>query len=353
MASGTNGRASWLLCLTLLIALTTATTLFAAGNPGQARPASIKAAPLPETVEVNTAVTMVGRVKPRLSRSVKLQIRKSGKWKTADRTHSSRRGKFALTFTPRAPGTYSLRARAPKRKNLESAKSAAQSVAVTPSGTPGGGDHSFQALYLLPSGKSPVPDEPAAISNVISQVNSWFDSQTVDGTHPRFSLDSAGRPTVVTVAMPHTSAEYEASSNQIKMIVDDLRSIGWPQSENQKLVAFINVNSNDGGCGITGYGLSLFPEDVCGIHPSTSDTFPYGATYVTAHEITHNLGAVADCATHGDGTGHVNDDPRDVLYNGPQPRDWNHITLDPGHDDYYATGRTDCTDIANSPYWSH
>jgi hypothetical protein len=198
-----------------------------------------------------------------------------------------------------------------------------------------------------------VANEPAAISNEISQVDTWFDSQTVDGTHPRFDLDSAGRPSVVTVSMPHTAAEYEASSNQIKMIVDDLSSLGWPKSENQKLAAFINVDSNDGGCGITGYGLSLFPEDACDIHPSVSDTFPYGATYLTAHEITHNLGAVPDCALHADGTGHVNDDPRDVLYFGPQARDFNHITLDPGHDDYYATGRTDCTDIANSPFWTH
>jgi hypothetical protein len=297
---------------------------------------------------------VVGKVKPHAARSIKLQVRPSGKWTTVGQTQSSDRGKFTLTFTPSAAGTYSVRVRAPKTKDLKSAKSDVQTLKVEQqSGPAPGGAYSFQALYLVPSDKSPIADEPAAISNEITQVNGWFDSQTVDGTHPRFNLDSAGAPSVVTVSMPHTAAEYEASSSQIKMIVDDLVSLGWPKSENEKIAAFINVSASGQGCGVTGYGLSLFPEDECDIHPSTTDTFPFGATYLTAHEITHNLGAVPDCAPHSDGTGHVNDDPRDVLYSGPQARDFNHITLDPGHDDYYATGRTDCTDIANSPYWTH
>jgi hypothetical protein len=48
----------------------------------------------------------------------------------------------------------------------------------------------------------------------------------------------------------------------------------------------------------------------------------------------------------------VNDDNRDVVYGGNSQRDWEHITLDPGRDDYYGHGRTDCMDIARSPFWT-
>jgi hypothetical protein len=96
----------------------------------------------------------------------------------------------------------------------------------------------------------------------------------------------------------------------------------------------------------------LLVEAACNIYPTTHDVWPYGATYLAAHEMTHNLGAVPACALHSDGTGHISDDPRDVLYSGSQPRDWNHLMLDPGHDDYYATGRADCTDVSSSAYWT-
>jgi hypothetical protein len=48
----------------------------------------------------------------------------------------------------------------------------------------------------------------------------------------------------------------------------------------------------------------------------------------------------------------VNDDPHDILYQGAQPRVWNDQRLDPGHDDYYDTGRADCAGIEGSPYWT-
>src|SRR5678815_3372813 len=91
----------------------------------------------------------------------------------------------------------------------------------------------------------------------------------------------------------------------------------------------------------------------CDIYPSaTTPSFPYNATYLAAHEMTHAFGAVPDCAPHADGTGHANDDNRDVVYGGNSQRDWDHITLDPGRDACCGHGRDDCMDIARSPFWT-
>jgi hypothetical protein len=42
------------------------------------------------------------------------------------------------------------------------------------------------------------------------------------------------------------------------------------------------------------------------------------------------------------------DDPRDILYAGR--RDFANLMLDPGRDDYYATGNS-CADISTSALW--
>jgi len=96
---------------------------------------------------------------------------------------------------------------------------------------------------------------------------------------------------------------------------------------------------------------SVLFESTCAIYPATGTTYPGYASYVISHETTHAFGAVPGCAPHYDGTGHVNDNPSDVLYQGSQPRIWSSITLDPGHDDYYDTTNPSCPGIEYSPLW--
>jgi hypothetical protein len=120
----------------------------------------------------------------------------------------------------------------------------------------------------------------------------------------------------------------------------------------QKTVVWMEVSDAAGGaCGSTSVGISWLPEKSCDIRPVAPTMWPFDGTYLAAHEMVHNFGAVPACAPHSVGGGHVGDDPRDVLYTGARPRDWNNQMLDPGRDDYYGTGSA-CGDIATSAFWT-
>lgn len=215
-------------------------------------------------------------------------------------------------------------------------------------------NRSFQALYLLPAGTRADPQAPAAIRNDVNRINGWYRSQTVGRVEPRWVRHPGHPLSVVTVTLRHHARKYNKSASQLSLIAGDLKAAGWPRASKEKLVAFIDVKTaaSGGYCAITGSGLSVISEAACGIYPSADDRWPYGATYVTAHEMAHNFGAVPDCAPHSDGTGHVNDDPRDLLYNGKSARNWQHLKLDPGHDDYYDTPGHGCADIKDSRFWT-
>jgi hypothetical protein len=213
---------------------------------------------------------------------------------------------------------------------------------------------SFQALYLVPKNVDVVAGRVKAMRRDLNKINGWFSRQTVDGVQPRWVRHetSSGKKIidVVIVHLPKNGASYEGP-DQADVITADLGALGWPKKGAHKMVAFFE-GSGPGYCGITGQGLSLIPMAACGIYPDAGDTWPYGATYVTAHEMTHNFGAVPACAPHDDGTGHIADDPRDILYGGAKPREWDHLKLDPGHDDYYDTHIPGCRDIKSSRYWT-
>ncbi|HUG84541.1 MAG TPA: hypothetical protein VMM13_08240 [Euzebya sp.] len=70
-----------------------------------------------------------------------------------------------------------------------------------------------------------------------------------------------------------------------------------------------------------------------------------------AHELVHGLGGVQDCAPNATTSGHVHDDPADLMYEGPEARPEGRIILDVGRDDYWQHDNHGCLDIADSPLW--
>jgi hypothetical protein len=213
--------------------------------------------------------------------------------------------------------------------------------------------NSFRVVYALPSDQSADPAIVPGILHEIDLVAGWFAGQT-GGHQPRFYAPG-GTLAVDTVTLAMTRAALEGAADPLTTLANGLHGLGYGTS-GETVVAY--VASKGIACGITQASngaattVALWMP-ACDIYPSaTTPSFPYNATYLAAHEMTHAFGAVPDCAPHSDGTGHVNDDPRDVLYGGPLQRDFLNTTLDPGHDDYYGTGRTDCLDIASSPFWT-
>jgi hypothetical protein len=214
--------------------------------------------------------------------------------------------------------------------------------------------NSFRAVYAVASDQAAAAGKIPAIVNDIKVVNAWYATQTDNSVQPRWIREkngdgTVGDPTVITVMLPRPASAYNGAGG-IDVLANDLAATAPPAAASEKTAVWIEAG--DYACGQTGGGVSVMWEATCGIHPSTSDTWPYGATYLLAHELTHNFGAVPTCAPHHDGSAHVNDDPHDLLYQGPQPRVWTDQKLDPGHDDYYDTGRADCPGIAASPYWT-
>lgn len=203
---------------------------------------------------------------------------------------------------------------------------------------------SYRAIYSVPAGVTADPAIPAAIAHTVELTEDWFAAQT-GGWRPRFDRDSTGAVIVDTVQLSATESTQPAVEAIFarSMVPLGTATVVWHEGPSERDAcgtSFERLNSI----------VMWMPQ--CNIYPrSTTSAFPFGATYLLAHELTHSLGAVEPCAPHYDGTSHANDDPRDVIYEGQQSRRWDALTLDPGRDDYYLHGRADCPDIADSARW--
>lgn len=351
------------------------------GSRAHRKASTCKLGPVAKVVDMGKTVTLAGKLRPKAARKVKAQLLVGKRWRVVSSKRSAKRsGAFRLTVAAAGTaGPMTLRAYAPRTSRFAAA--ACRRVVVTvmapdgsmgpasnpmpepmpgstqpdpPASTGPGPANSFRAVYALASGQAATAGKIPAIVNDINVVNGWYATQTDNSVQPRWVRDknpdgSLGDPKVITVTLPHPASAYTGADG-ILTLVDDLNAVAPPAAASEKSVVWIDAG--DYACGQTGRGASVVWEPACDIHPATSDAWPFGGTYLVAHEMTHNFGAVPDCAPHSDGTHHSNDDTRDILYQGPLARDWFNQQLDPGHDDYYDAGRSDCAGIEASPFWT-
>ena len=216
---------------------------------------------------------------------------------------------------------------------------------------------SIRVLYALPSDTTQDPTVIPAIRRELAVVQQWFESQT-GGRHLRL----AGEEQVPSVEVRHltlTAAELRNRPDAATLVDEELHpktTTSTAPAANEILLSFVPVTfAEQVRCGTaSGFGSAIVWIGSCGVNPSEHSTnFGDGATFVIAHELVHSLGAVADCAPHYGRNGHVTDDPRDLMYDGSTQVFPALRVLDPGHDDYYATGRMNvCFDVATHPAWT-
>jgi hypothetical protein len=204
------------------------------------------------------------------------------------------------------------------------------------------------AVHAVPAGSDPVPGISDAIRHELGLVDAWYRTQT-GGLGPRWALDASGAIEVRTVTLDMSRSELE-QAQFTSTVIESVQRAGVADPDDL-FVIYIDVGKYS--CGFSSGTYAFLMMASCDIYPSASTPgFPFGTSYLAAHELTHALGAVASCAPHHGNSGHVVDDNRDLLYAGPNQRDWLNLMLDPGRDDYYGHGRTDCTDIAHHAVWA-
>lgn len=213
----------------------------------------------------------------------------------------------------------------------------------------------IHVLYAVPADATLDPGMVPAIQQEIEVAQGWFASQT--GGHRLRMTPAQGAITVDVRHLKVTQRALADRADAFGLVRDELQpaspsAAGAPQEIDLAFVPVTFASQVRCGEGATG-DLAIVWMGSCGLSPSAAtETFGEGETFVIAHELAHTLGAVAPCAPHYGNDGHVIDDPRDLLYDGPIQVPRSSALLDPGHDDYYRTGRHDCPDIANSPVWT-
>ncbi len=193
----------------------------------------------------------------------------------------------------------------------------------------------FQAVYAVPSDADPVAGRESVIARTVGEMQKWYRSQT-GGRHPLFARDGP-LISVETVRLPQPLDAIRVNGYGFHFY-NEIRRLLRLAPQTPLLIIIENTGS---GCGSvqTSQGFT-----------TTCTDLSYQYSYVgIAANLAKILGANLFCAPNFDGGFGVDDDNRDLLYDGPQGQDRGNLILDVGNDDYYLHGRDDCYDIADNP----
>ncbi len=211
----------------------------------------------------------------------------------------------------------------------------------------------FRLVLAVPRDQQEPAGAVAAMRNEADEVTAWFGRQTANNARPRWIRIASGQIDVRVVRLPKTTAQYNTDGHGA--VLSDVRDTARPTEGTVVDLVWINAGiPSQHPCGVstgrTGGATegAVFWQSACEIVPSLNSTWPYGGTYLLAHEMTHLFGAARSCAPHHDGTGHVTDSVKDII--SAIGRDWGDLQLDPGYDDYMFTNNG--CDITRSPLWT-
>jgi len=227
--------------------------------------------------------------------------------------------------------------------------------------------HQIRVVYAVPAdGVDNFGSDASPIATDVAAIDSWWRGQDPART-PRFDLypfpgctSTFGGLDLGFVRTPSPGSDYLGATNvNIGALAND---IGAATSPAVKTLVYYDgpiVDPNICGTSFTAplsggpFGFSfVFLQAGCFDDLGQGG----GLARVTAHELTHNLGAVPDSAPNNcqpPDDGHVCDSSSDLMY--PYTSDGDTLDtaiLDVNHDDYY--GHTGAWwDVRNSPWLAH
>jgi hypothetical protein len=219
----------------------------------------------------------------------------------------------------------------------------------------------LHAVYAVPTdGVDRALDTSGAIESSVASFQRWLAAETGGAMLRQDTFE--GSLDVTFVQLPRTDAQIASRGAYVRDEIEALmRSAGLIAPD--KLYAVYYDGSSTYSCGGGAWppalngavGAIYLHGRPPGAPPCDSNSLaapgapPGYFDYAMLHELFHTLGAVPTCAPHHHQAGHVSDRPDDIMWSGPAP--WQipgH--LDPGRDDYYGHGRSDCLDLARSEY---
>ena len=172
----------------------------------------------------------------------------------------------------------------------------------------------------------------------------------------------SGELDVTFVRLQRTAREYKNTRDDLfSTLSRDLRAYGLRDEHKLYAVFFEGAHQegpSGGACGVggTGYVFTYVWNPCATDLVAKNDEGNLSVTSaIMAHELVHGLGAVKSCAPNAYAYDEHTESPNydlmatenaSVVY-----RRQGNAVLDPGRDDYFRHGRTDCDDIANSVYF--
>jgi hypothetical protein len=220
-------------------------------------------------------------------------------------------------------------------------------------------------IYAVPSdGTDRSLDVNGTLANSVGAFEDWLASKA-GGRDVRLDT-SAGTLDVSFIRLPDTNDVIKAHGFYIRDYLEEqLELAGFTDPD--KLYATYYDGESDVACG-GGAWPPVLPGSVAAIYlrglpagpvPCSANPFagagepPTYLEFAMLHEILHTLGFVDVHATNEVLSGHVGDDPDDLMWAGAGswiPSGWAAVKLDSGNDDYYKHSDSAALDFDDSDF---
>ena len=220
-----------------------------------------------------------------------------------------------------------------------------------------------KVIYALPSdGVDRNLDTDGTLHRTLSSGQRWLASQTANRSF-RYDVADGGLD-IAFVRLPRTDAQYYGYNGFIRDSIEkDLKAVGWNQASVVLLVYYDGRHVDR--CASAAWPPAL-PGNVaaiylkglpnaangCAVQPfaASATAAPGYIDFTALHELFHSIGVVSTSAPNHALSGHVGNDPTDLMYAGTQV--WRPAVVDITKTNYYNnTGlAAGVTNFKDSPY---